>query len=104
MAVPVPSTLPSIKANFEISQYRHEEFDSNFAHDAMSFVAYPIMESFESSTNVAGVLVTNFYWRLIFVEIFARVCWIFYLYLGKFVQRKILLSCGWPRCCTVRGR
>eukprot|EP00977_Amphora_coffeiformis_P029046 scaffold38405_cov221-Amphora_coffeaeformis.AAC.1 len=63
-ALPIPSSAKASEANLAISQYRHEEFQF-FAQDAVSFFAYPIMESFAPDANVGGLLLTNMYWRLI---------------------------------------
>ena len=65
--LPIPSLAKNMEANFAISQFRHQDFQP-FAEDAVSFFAYPIMDSFAQDANVGGVLATNMYWRLIFSE------------------------------------
>lgn len=53
---------------FDASQYRHEDFNSH-EEDVLSFIAYPVMDSFAPNANVAGVLSANIYWRLFFSQV-----------------------------------
>lgn len=61
-----PTNKNSVLAqeNFDISQFRHEDFDG-YAFDPFSFLAYPIMDSFQPDANVVAVLGSAMYWRLL---------------------------------------
>ena len=52
------------RANFAISQFRHEDFDA-YADDSMSFFAYPVLDSFEPDAQLGGVIASNMFWRLL---------------------------------------
>lgn len=67
MTLPTESGMKQLKDNFGISQYRHEDFET-YAFDPVSFFAYPVLDSFAPNANVAGVLATNMYWRLLFSQ------------------------------------
>ncbi|CAB9517810.1 Receptor-type guanylate cyclase gcy [Seminavis robusta] len=65
----------NFKKNLLLSQYRHSV--DEYSWDPVSFAVYPIFDDFYNPTesvqhhrdHLAGVLVTNFYWRLYFQDI-----------------------------------
>jgi signal transduction histidine kinase len=63
--LPIESGQESMRQNFAISQFRHEDFDS-YAGEPVSFFAYPVLVSFERDAPVGGVIASNMFWRLIF--------------------------------------
>ena len=66
MFTPIQGTQK--RASFERSQYRHERFDENI-DDTLTFIAYPVMESFQPDAEVAAYLGIAIYWRLFFSHI-----------------------------------
>ena len=56
-----------INKNLAIGQFRHQT--EKYANDPLSFLAYPIMDSFQQDRKVVGVLGTNLYWRMFFQSI-----------------------------------
>lgn len=63
---PLPSGAENLRANFALSQFRHEDFDVVYATEAFSFFAYPVMDSFAPDAKVAGAIASNMFWRLFF--------------------------------------
>jgi signal transduction histidine kinase/CheY-like chemotaxis protein len=63
--IPIASGQENQRLNFEISQFRHEDFDS-YSGEPISFFAYPVLASFEPDARVGGVIASNMFWRLIF--------------------------------------
>ncbi|KAL7565587.1 hypothetical protein ACA910_014299 [Epithemia clementina (nom. ined.)] len=63
-----PLTEPArqnLAANLAISQFRHEI--GNFMVDPLTFLAYPVFDSFDPDTReIGGVLATNIHWRIFF--------------------------------------
>ena len=60
-------TTPLVEQNFKFSQFRHEDFAA-YSSDPYSFVAYPVMDSFRPDANVAAVVSSAMYWRLLFAS------------------------------------
>jgi hypothetical protein len=62
---------PAGRENFEkdlaASQYRHRS--EVYQGDPMTVIGYPVFDSFEDDRQLAGVLATNIYWRLLFTDI-----------------------------------
>ena len=56
------------QVTFQLSQYRDEPFDGA-RDDPLTYLAYPVMESFEHNASVAAFLGTNVYWRLLFSQV-----------------------------------
>eukprot|EP00977_Amphora_coffeiformis_P002112 scaffold407_cov168-Amphora_coffeaeformis.AAC.8 len=67
-ALPLPAFVEQMRSNIAVSQYRHEDFDT-LSDDAVSYMAYPVMDSFEEDTQVVGVLGSNVFWRMIFARV-----------------------------------
>ena len=67
-ALPLPAYREQMRNNIAVSQYRHEDFDT-LSDDAVSYMAYPVLDSFEADAQVAGVIGSNVFWRLIFARV-----------------------------------
>jgi len=67
-ALQLPAYTEQMKNNIAVSQYRHEDFDT-LSDDAVSYMAYPVMQSFEPDAEVGGVIGSNVFWRLIFTSV-----------------------------------
>ena len=65
---PRPSGAQNMKANFDISQFRHQNFET-FADDPVSFFLYPVLDSFAPNAEMVGLLITNMYWRFVFSNV-----------------------------------
>ena len=63
-SIPASATPVFAAENFDISQFRHEGFEA-YAMDPFSFLAYPIMDSFQPDAKVVGVLGSAMYWRML---------------------------------------
>lgn len=62
--VPIASGRQQLEANLGLSQYRHEIDD--YLNDPATFLGYPVFDSFDGNDkNLAGVLITPLYWRLV---------------------------------------
>lgn len=68
--VPVYNSVAQFNANLLIGQYR-ESFEE-YALDPVSFVAYPVFDSFEDDAEIQGMVVSNLYWRLHFTDLLAE--------------------------------
>ncbi|CAB9526882.1 respiration control sensor protein ArcB [Seminavis robusta] len=67
-AVPIPEIRERLEANLRLSQFRHniEEYVDGLS----TFLAYPVFDSFdEDKREVAGVLATNIYWKILFTNL-----------------------------------
>ena len=64
--VPIPSGKELLASNLALGQYRHNI--AEYLDDPLSFLVYPVFDSFEDDRKVAGVLATNIYWRVFFTE------------------------------------
>lgn len=62
-----PQGKALINKNLAIGQFRHQT--EQYANDPLSFLAYPVMDSFRSDRKVVGVLGINLYWRIFFQPI-----------------------------------
>lgn len=65
--VPVNSGQAQFSANLVIGQYRHDA--ESYVLDPISFVGYPVFDSFAKDRKLGGLVVTNLYWRLHFKNI-----------------------------------
>jgi signal transduction histidine kinase/CheY-like chemotaxis protein len=65
--VPIPSAKEFFRKSLAISQYRHNI--GEYLDDPLTTLAYPVFDSFEDDRQLAGVLVANIYWKLLFTGI-----------------------------------
>lgn len=65
--LPLKFGQKQITANLKIGQWRHDLED--YKEDPISFMAYPVFDSFTKGKKLVGVLVSNLYWRLYFTGI-----------------------------------
>jgi signal transduction histidine kinase/CheY-like chemotaxis protein len=65
--VPIASGREHMRDHFAASQYRHNI--GEYQDDPLTTLAYPVFDSFEDDRQLAGVLATNIYWRLLFTDI-----------------------------------
>jgi signal transduction histidine kinase/CheY-like chemotaxis protein len=65
--VPIPIVRKSIKSGLAGGQYRHNI--GEYLDDSLTFLAYPVFDSFEEDRQLVGVLATMFYWQLYFTDI-----------------------------------
>ena len=61
---PLPEYQKQLEQNIAISQFRHRA--SDFVNDPLTWLAYPVFDSFGDDRTVAGVLATNINWGLFF--------------------------------------
>ena len=54
-----------MKKNLALSQFRHADFEY-IAEDAVNFMAFPVMRTFERDADLVGVVVNNVMWRSVF--------------------------------------
>jgi signal transduction histidine kinase/CheY-like chemotaxis protein len=66
-AVPIPIMRESIKSDLARGQYRHNI--GEYLDDPVTLLVYPVFDSFEEDRQLAGVLATSFYWKLLFTEV-----------------------------------
>ena len=62
-AVPIPEYKELLEKNLALSQYRGNI--DEYADGLSTFFAYPVFDSFESDKQVAGILSTNIYWKIL---------------------------------------
>jgi signal transduction histidine kinase/CheY-like chemotaxis protein len=62
-----PNDMDMFISNLAISQYRHNI--DEYLGDPLTMFAYPVFDSFEDDRQLAGVLVTDIYWKLFFANI-----------------------------------
>jgi signal transduction histidine kinase len=67
-AIPLPVWRDELKKNLAISQYRHDT-GIGLVDDPVTFLAYPVFDTFDEDRELAGVLATNVYWKLFFTNI-----------------------------------
>jgi signal transduction histidine kinase/CheY-like chemotaxis protein len=65
--VPIPSAGDAIEMQLAASQYRHNI--EEYRDDPLTYVAYPVFDSFEEDRQIAGVIATAVYWKLFFASI-----------------------------------
>jgi hypothetical protein len=65
--VPIPSGREIFRKTLAVSQYRHNI--GEYQDDPLTFIVYPVFDSFEDDRQLAGVLATNVYWKLFFADI-----------------------------------
>jgi len=63
-AAPFPEARQWLEDNLAISQYRHDA--EPFLDNPLTYLAYPVFDSFEEDRQVAGLLATNIYWLVFF--------------------------------------
>jgi hypothetical protein len=68
ITLPIPEGFQSMSQNLATSQFRKEDFEL-LAKDAVSFIGYPIMNSFASNATIAGVVAGNVLWKLVFSRV-----------------------------------
>jgi hypothetical protein len=67
-AIPVvPNTREDFRISLAASQYRHNI--EEYIDDPVTAFTYPVFDSFEDDRQLAGVLVTTVYWKLLFANI-----------------------------------
>lgn len=57
----------AFELNLAMGQYRHDR--EEFGGDPVSAMAYPVFDTFGPERHVAGMLTTNIYWRLYFINV-----------------------------------
>jgi signal transduction histidine kinase/CheY-like chemotaxis protein len=71
MGIATVPTLPNereiFRENLAVSQYRHSI--EEYIDDPVTIFAYPVFDSFEDDRQIAGVIATDFYWKLFFANI-----------------------------------
>jgi signal transduction histidine kinase/CheY-like chemotaxis protein len=65
--VPLKNGKEDFRNTLAASQYRHRS--DFYQGDPITFIAYPVFDSFEDDRQLAGVLATNIHWRLLFTDI-----------------------------------
>ena len=65
--IPIPSASENLEQNLALSQFR--ENAEEYLEDPLTFIAYPVFDTFEDDRKLAGVLATNVYWKLFFAGI-----------------------------------
>lgn len=64
-AFPIPKFLKMLHDNLAISQYRGEDLE-DYIEGLSTFLVYPVFDNFSEDQQVAGVLATNVYWKILF--------------------------------------
>jgi hypothetical protein len=62
-AIPIPKMKEGLYANLAISQYRENVED--YIDGLSTFLAYPVFDKFGDDQQLAGVLATNIYWKIL---------------------------------------
>jgi hypothetical protein len=65
--IPLPQFRDRIEKNLALGQYRHNKHE--YLDDPLTFLAYPVFDSFAPDREFAGVLATNVYWKMFFANI-----------------------------------
>jgi len=52
-----------VAASLALSQYRHDV--QPYLNDPLTFLAYPVFDSFSKDRKIAGILTTKIYWRYV---------------------------------------
>ena len=63
----MPSAREQFRHSFAASQYRHN--NDEYVDDPVTIFGYPVFDSFEDDHQLAGVLITEIYWKLFFANI-----------------------------------
>jgi signal transduction histidine kinase/CheY-like chemotaxis protein len=66
----IPSEREMFRNNLAVSQYRHNI--EEYLDDPVTIFAYPVFDSFDDDRQLAGVLITEVYWKLFFANILPR--------------------------------
>lgn len=66
-AIPVPKNQKEFEANLKIGQYRHDV--ESYVKDPLTFLSYPVFDTFQDDRKLVGVISTSLYWGLIFRKI-----------------------------------
>ncbi|CAB9528667.1 respiration control sensor protein ArcB [Seminavis robusta] len=61
---PIPAFFDYFEGILRSSQYRHDVED--LLHDQHSILAYPVFDSFDDDRELAGVLLSDIYWKILF--------------------------------------
>jgi signal transduction histidine kinase/CheY-like chemotaxis protein len=64
---PTPSQREFFRTALALSQYRNNV--EEYLDDPLTALAYPVFDSFEDDRQLAGVVVTDVYWKLFFANI-----------------------------------
>jgi hypothetical protein len=65
--VPLPGLIKQFELSLQLSQYRDNI--NEYAADPLTFVAYPVFDSFEQDRKLVGVITGSIYWKMIFSQI-----------------------------------
>ena len=65
--IALPKAKRSIEENLLLSQYRQESYQ--YLEDPITFIAYPVFDSFDEDRQVAGILAASTYWRKLFNDL-----------------------------------
>lgn len=68
-AVAPRKSTAGVQELLEASQYREESLDMEYLGDPHTFFAYPVFNSFDNDRQVAGVIMANTYWRMVFANV-----------------------------------
>ena len=65
--IPEPDKAQQFEANLRAGQYRNSA--ESYKTDPLTFLAYPVFDSFGENRQLVGVIATSLYWRLVFSQL-----------------------------------